>query len=127
MIPAIILLIRFAVALRRLSRKHRRSTKKFTAKKKDSENNLPESNGRSDTTRTCDPRIPNAVRYQLRYTPNFILPIAFFLIGRCIISKISPIVKYQSKYKLSDLSTVGLLTTGAPWCIIKLLKNSEVH
>ena len=26
--------------------------------------------GRSDTTRTCDPRIPNAVRYQLRYTPK---------------------------------------------------------
>ena len=29
--------------------------------------------GRSDTTRTCDPFIPNEVRYQLRYTPIFFL------------------------------------------------------
>lgn len=27
--------------------------------------------GRSDTTRTCDPLIPNEVRYQLRYTPKY--------------------------------------------------------
>ena len=29
--------------------------------------------GRSDTTRTCDPFIPNEVRYQLRYTPTAFL------------------------------------------------------
>ncbi len=25
--------------------------------------------GRGDRIRTCDPRVPNAVRYQLRYSP----------------------------------------------------------
>ncbi len=39
-------------------------------KEKGFENCSQSPNGRSDTTRTCDPRIPNAVRYQLRYTPK---------------------------------------------------------
>ena len=29
--------------------------------------------GRGDRARTCDLSIPNAPRYQLRYTPNYVL------------------------------------------------------
>ena len=28
--------------------------------------------GRGDRTRTCDPLVPNQMRYQLRYTPNYL-------------------------------------------------------
>ena len=31
---------------------------------------------RGDMTRTCDPLVPNQMRYQLRYTPKWIAKIA---------------------------------------------------
>ena len=33
-------------------------------------------NRRGDMTRTCDPLVPNQMRYQLRYTPNGFTKIA---------------------------------------------------